>query len=228
MKPKKTVESDEEMIAETKLHQVTEKKKQLTYSISCDNTKSEDTCVSENLRPHVEGAGAGQDAADDQDRPLEEPLPLDGRQCASGETALERRHRANVLEALVLLRVAAQKKVRQLRADCRCDCIPAAERKYLANRFAETTDRVDECIVQMIRSRRLGGGAATGHSSLTIAGMYASVYRLENRYNMDRQRYIDALPVTGSGNRRNCGLFNGCKDIMRFLCRDKSTKEDKK
>lgn len=151
-------------------------------------------------------------------------MRLDGCRSMAKESAMERQHRAFVLEALVRIRLATKKNVHQVCDDIR---IPAAERKCLADRFRQTRNQVDRYLDQMSTFGRRGNG------STSYTNLYASVFQLEAHYNTELQMYIDLLNTTGPpicgppDDRPGSRLLNCWLNFMRALCGNKYKNKNK-
>lgn len=106
------------------------------------------------------------------------------------------RNRMIILEALVKLRVAAQKNInRLLYAD-----ISLKDRKILKTKFTNTLMEVDKYMMQMTHTR-----------DLEYTTIYASLYQLEAQYNVDLQNYIDIL----TRSKTKHGILYNC---LKYLC----------
>lgn len=135
-------------------------------------------------------------------------LRLDARR---GSTAMERRHRAFILEALVRFRVAVQKIVDRVSGDQLIT--PTVESEYLVDRFTDMSKRIDGYMAQMIDSRR------PPDKSTSFTSLYAGMFQLETQYNADLRKYSGVLVTTKSGQQSSSGQpLCGFMNFMSFLC----------
>lgn len=115
---------------------------------------------------------------------------------STGQNSFTHRNRTIILEALVKLRVAAQKNMNRLPyAD-----ISLKDKRSLKTKFTNTLVEVDKYMMQMTHSREL-----------EYTTIYASLYQLEAQYNFDLQNYIDIL----TSSKTKHGILYNC---LKYLC----------
>lgn len=122
-------------------------------------------------------------------------LYLDVRS-STGQNSFTHRNRTIILEALVKLRVAAQKNIIRMSSDN----ISLKDRKYLETKFTNTLVEVDKYMMEITHTR-----------DLKYTTIYASLYQLESQYNVDLQNYVDILTCS----KTKQGILYKC---LKYLC----------